>query len=75
MRAETKNLLLVAEMTKEKSVMQMQLKTSLAAINVERSLLEAEKKESTSELLKFQNRLLLLESAYEDSEVSEMIPD
>ena len=63
------NRLLVAEMSKEKIALQAELKASLTDLKVEKNMRQAEDMEAAGVLMKFKNRLLLLESAYEDSEV------
>ena len=67
--AQKNNRKLVGEMEKEKSDMEVEMKTSFNAVNEIERTQQQTSKDSAAEILKLKNRLILLESAYRESEV------
>ena len=67
--AQKNNRKLVAEMEKERSDMEVEMKTAFMAANQIERTQQQISKDSAAEILKLKNRLVLLESAYRESEV------
>ena len=67
--AQKNNRKLVAEMEKERSDMEVEMKTAFMAANQIERTQQQISKDSAAEILKLKKRLVLLESAYRESEV------